>query len=130
MRSPQGLSYGAALRVRGAHADVITEELSMSPLATGWSRLRTWSASHGPELRLCVRSTFGSPTHRDTLRHFLTGYCGKTLLMRPYDWHCRRHWVTGADSQFCYPQSSRGNGHGKVDRQVLGEREARCRPAR
>jgi len=29
----------------------------MSPLATGWSRLRTWSASHGPELRLCVRST-------------------------------------------------------------------------
>src|SRR5262245_44127674 len=29
----------------------------MSPLATGWSRLRRWSASHGPELRLCVRST-------------------------------------------------------------------------
>jgi uncharacterized membrane protein YccC len=34
-----------------------SEELGMSPLATGWSRLRTWSASHGPELRLCVRST-------------------------------------------------------------------------
>jgi uncharacterized membrane protein YccC len=51
------LSYGAALRVRGAHADVTTKELGMSPLATGWSRLRTWSASHGPELRLCVRST-------------------------------------------------------------------------
>jgi uncharacterized membrane protein YgaE (UPF0421/DUF939 family) len=29
----------------------------MSHLATGWSRLRTWSGSHGPELRLCVRST-------------------------------------------------------------------------
>jgi len=29
----------------------------MSSLATGWSRLRTWSGSHGPELRLCVRST-------------------------------------------------------------------------
>ena len=29
----------------------------MSHLATGWSRLRAWSASHGPELRLCVRST-------------------------------------------------------------------------
>jgi uncharacterized membrane protein YccC len=29
----------------------------MSRLATGWSRLRAWSASHGPELRLCVRST-------------------------------------------------------------------------
>ena len=29
----------------------------MSHLATGCSRLRAWSASHGPELRLCVRST-------------------------------------------------------------------------
>ena len=29
----------------------------MSELARGWSRLRAWSASHGPELRLCVRST-------------------------------------------------------------------------
>src|SRR6516164_8921381 len=29
----------------------------MSHLATGWSRLHAWSASHGPELRLCVRST-------------------------------------------------------------------------
>jgi uncharacterized membrane protein YccC len=29
----------------------------MSHLATSWSRLRAWSASHGPELRLCVRST-------------------------------------------------------------------------
>jgi hypothetical protein len=29
----------------------------MSHLATDWSRLRAWSASHGPELRLCVRST-------------------------------------------------------------------------
>ena len=29
----------------------------MSDLATGWSRLRAWSGSHGPELRLCVRST-------------------------------------------------------------------------
>jgi len=29
----------------------------MSDLATDWSRLRGWSASHGPELRLCVRST-------------------------------------------------------------------------
>jgi len=29
----------------------------MSDLARGWSRLRAWSASHGPELRLCVRST-------------------------------------------------------------------------
>ena len=29
----------------------------MSRLATGWSQLRAWSASHGPELRLCVRST-------------------------------------------------------------------------
>ena len=29
----------------------------MSRLATGWSGLRAWSASHGPELRLCVRST-------------------------------------------------------------------------
>src|SRR5262245_64494183 len=57
MRSPQGLSYGAALRARGARADVPTEELGMSHLATGWSRLRAWSASHGPELRLCVRST-------------------------------------------------------------------------
>src|SRR5262249_6257949 len=27
----------------------------MSHLATGWSRLRAWSASHDPELRLCVR---------------------------------------------------------------------------
>src|SRR5262245_34052317 len=33
------------------------QELGMSHLATGWSRLRAWSASHGPELRLCVRST-------------------------------------------------------------------------
>jgi uncharacterized membrane protein YccC len=57
MRAPQGLSYGAALRAHREHADVVTEELGMSPLATGWSRLRTWSASHGPELRLCVRST-------------------------------------------------------------------------
>src|SRR5215471_21002246 len=32
-------------------------ELGMSDLARGWSRLRAWSASHGPELRLCVRST-------------------------------------------------------------------------
>src|SRR5215467_2228421 len=32
-------------------------ELGMSDLATGWSRLHAWSASHGPELRLCVRST-------------------------------------------------------------------------
>jgi uncharacterized membrane protein YccC len=39
-------------------ADVIApRELGMSDLATGWSRLRAWSASHGPELRLCVRST-------------------------------------------------------------------------
>ena len=29
----------------------------MSQLATGWNELRAWSASHGPELRLCVRST-------------------------------------------------------------------------
>src|SRR5260370_13666129 len=29
----------------------------MSHLATGWSRLRAWSASHDAELRLCVRST-------------------------------------------------------------------------
>ena len=29
----------------------------MSHLATDWSRLRAWSASHSPELRLCVRST-------------------------------------------------------------------------
>ena len=29
----------------------------MSHLATGCNRLRAWSASHGPELRLCVRST-------------------------------------------------------------------------
>ena len=29
----------------------------MSDLATGWSLLRAWSGSHGPELRLCVRST-------------------------------------------------------------------------
>src|SRR5215471_615551 len=36
---------------------VITEELAMRPLATSWSELRAWSASHGPELRLCVRST-------------------------------------------------------------------------
>src|SRR5215813_3018222 len=33
------------------------KELGMSHLATGWSRLRAWSASHDPELRLCVRST-------------------------------------------------------------------------
>src|SRR5215467_11118748 len=32
-------------------------ELGMSDLATDWSRLRAWSASHGPELGLCVRST-------------------------------------------------------------------------
>src|SRR5262249_38651133 len=51
------LSYGAALSACCEHADVITEELGMSHLATGWSRLRAWSASHGPELRLCVRST-------------------------------------------------------------------------
>jgi uncharacterized membrane protein YccC len=57
MHAPEELSYGAALRARGAHADVVTEELGMSPLPTGWSRLRRWSASHGPELRLCVRST-------------------------------------------------------------------------
>src|SRR6266568_2097467 len=29
----------------------------MSHLATGWSGLRAWSASHDAELRLCVRST-------------------------------------------------------------------------
>jgi uncharacterized membrane protein YccC len=29
----------------------------MNYLATSWSRLRAWSASHGPELQLCVRST-------------------------------------------------------------------------
>jgi uncharacterized membrane protein YccC len=29
----------------------------MSRLATSWSELRAWSASHGAELRLCVRST-------------------------------------------------------------------------
>jgi uncharacterized membrane protein YccC len=29
----------------------------MSRLATSWSRLRAWSASHSAELRLCVRST-------------------------------------------------------------------------
>src|SRR5262249_28980277 len=29
----------------------------MSYLATGWGQLRAWSGSHGPELRLCVRST-------------------------------------------------------------------------
>src|SRR5216683_1433808 len=29
----------------------------MSHLATGWGRLRAWSASHDAELRLCVRST-------------------------------------------------------------------------
>ena len=29
----------------------------MSQLATGWSGLRAWSASHDAELRLCVRST-------------------------------------------------------------------------
>jgi hypothetical protein len=32
-------------------------ELGMNYLATSWSRLRAWSASHGPELQLCVRST-------------------------------------------------------------------------
>src|SRR5258708_38066201 len=32
-------------------------ELGMSRLATTWSRLRAWSASHSAELRLCVRST-------------------------------------------------------------------------
>jgi len=32
-------------------------ELGMSRLATTWSELRAWSASHGAELRLCVRST-------------------------------------------------------------------------
>jgi len=36
---------------------VITEELAMRPLATSWSELRAWSATHGAELRLCVRST-------------------------------------------------------------------------
>ena len=29
----------------------------MSRLAMTWSALRAWSASHGAELRLCVRST-------------------------------------------------------------------------
>ena len=29
----------------------------MSHLATGWRELRTWSADHSAELRLCVRST-------------------------------------------------------------------------
>ena len=29
----------------------------MSRLATTWRGLRAWSASHGAELRLCVRST-------------------------------------------------------------------------
>jgi len=29
----------------------------MSRLAASWSRLRAWSATHGAELRLCVRST-------------------------------------------------------------------------
>ena len=29
----------------------------MRPLATSWSELRAWSATHGAELRLCVRST-------------------------------------------------------------------------
>src|SRR5215813_870443 len=57
MRAQQGLSYGATFSARCGHADVITEELGMSHLATGWGRLRAWSASHGPELRLCVRST-------------------------------------------------------------------------
>src|SRR5262245_10736881 len=32
-------------------------ELGMSRLATTWSQLRAWSATHGAELRLCVRST-------------------------------------------------------------------------
>src|SRR6266566_3982118 len=57
MRAQQGLSCGATLCARCEQADVITRELGMSHLATGWSRLRAWSASHGPELRLCVRST-------------------------------------------------------------------------
>src|SRR6516165_7479265 len=56
-RAQHGLSCGATLCARCGHADVITEELGMSHLATGWSRLRAWSASHDPELRLCVRST-------------------------------------------------------------------------
>jgi uncharacterized membrane protein YccC len=33
------------------------QELGMSRLATSWSELRAWSANHGAELRLCVRST-------------------------------------------------------------------------
>src|SRR4029450_10423285 len=57
MRTQQGLSCGATLCARCEHADVITRELGMSRLATSWNRLRTWSASHGAELRLCVRST-------------------------------------------------------------------------
>src|SRR5262249_6603126 len=32
-------------------------EPGMSRLATTWSELRAWSATHGAELRLCVRST-------------------------------------------------------------------------
>jgi uncharacterized membrane protein YccC len=43
--------------VAGPGNRVITEELAMSPLATGWSELRAWSATHSAELRLCVRST-------------------------------------------------------------------------
>src|SRR5262249_50787406 len=57
MRAQQGLSCGATFSARCEHADVVTEELGMSRLATGWSRLRAWSAGQGRELRLCVRST-------------------------------------------------------------------------
>ena len=32
-------------------------EFGMSRLATDWSELRAWSASHDAELRLCLRST-------------------------------------------------------------------------
>src|SRR5262249_37284495 len=57
MRAQQGLSYGATFSARCEHADVITEELGMSHLATGWSRLGAWGASRGRGLRLCIRGT-------------------------------------------------------------------------
>src|SRR5213078_2474999 len=42
---------------RFEHADAITWEFGMSRLAADWGRLRSWSRTHGAELRLCVRST-------------------------------------------------------------------------
>src|SRR5258708_20766918 len=56
LRAAMLLSMRAAT-IRWQRKRVAGEEFAMSHLATGWRELRTWSADHSAELRLCVRST-------------------------------------------------------------------------